>query len=149
MIDDYFWPNVNIKNPNDCWEWKGTLSNGYGIAFPFTNDVELAHRLSWRLTNGDIPRFIKGRKIVIRHLCNNRSCVNPRHLAIGNYGDNANDAKKIGRGIKLTKDQFITILYLHSIGVSQVDIRKRLRLSRAIVWKAVNGKGYSSYRMAS
>ncbi|WP_435988251.1 hypothetical protein [Sulfitobacter sp. SH22] len=28
---------------------------------------------------------------VVRHLCHNRRCVNPRHLAIGDRRDNLND----------------------------------------------------------
>lgn len=32
-----------------------------------------------------------GREEVVRHLCNNRRCVNPRHLTLGSQRDNNRD----------------------------------------------------------
>jgi len=26
-----FWDKVDKKGPNDCWEWAGSIKNGYGL----------------------------------------------------------------------------------------------------------------------
>jgi len=49
-----------------------------------------AHRISYELHKGIIP---EGK--VIRHICDNKLCVNPNHLQIGSVSDNNRD--KIGK----------------------------------------------------
>jgi len=58
-----------------CWHWIGDLQkNGYG-RLGVGRKHHLAHRISYRLFNGEIPDGLE-----IDHLCRNRSCVNPDHL---------------------------------------------------------------------
>jgi hypothetical protein len=88
-----FWRNVNIKNPDICWDWgKSTQSKGYGSVGVGYKKTALAHRIAYLLENGELPD-----NMVIRHKCDNRLCCNPSHLIIGTIADNNRDAKDRGR----------------------------------------------------
>lgn len=59
-----------------CWKWKGWKSgNGYG-RIRVKGLACTAHRVTYELLVGEIPCGL-----VLDHLCSERSCVNPFHLA--------------------------------------------------------------------
>jgi hypothetical protein len=96
-ISDRFWEKVAKSTSSGCWEWRSSIrGNGYG-AF-FTNLIgegrkcHGAHRFSWTLVNGPIPEGMW-----VLHKCDNRICVNPDHLFIGDRVDNMNDCASKGR----------------------------------------------------
>lgn len=69
--------NEKVRLGDGCWEWTAYVgSNGYG-RFYFEGRGALAHRWSYEFYKGQIPEGL-----VIDHLCRNRSCVNPEHLAV-------------------------------------------------------------------
>ena len=82
-----FWAKVNIGEEKDCWEWQGAyFVDGYG-QFYLTSSVKIrSNRMAWTLANGLIPKGL-----CVLHLCNNRKCVNPKHLYVGTRTDNAHD----------------------------------------------------------
>jgi hypothetical protein len=72
---DRFWSKV--EKTDTCWNWVSAISKeGYG-RFSLNGTNQLAHRVAWCLTRGEIPI---GK--VIDHLCRNRKCCNPNHLEI-------------------------------------------------------------------
>ncbi len=72
-LEERFWEKVDTSG--DCWEWLGSITNrGYG-QFMAQRKLKVAHRASYELLVGEIPKGL-----VIDHLCRNRSCVNPKHL---------------------------------------------------------------------
>ena len=79
--DERFLNHVSMEPMSGCWIWTGVIrKNGYGSAHSGnekdgTDKVELAHRLSYQLFKGEIPRGLE-----IDHLCRFRCCVNPDHL---------------------------------------------------------------------
>jgi hypothetical protein len=88
-----FMEKVSSTNPSQCWTWiAGKNLTGYG-QFWYKNKQVGAHRVSWILFRGPIP---KGKYVL--HSCDNPSCVNPFHLFIGTAQDNTLDMLKKGRG---------------------------------------------------
>ena len=92
MYINNFWNNVDKQGESDCWNWKASLQkSGYGNSYS-EQGVETAHRISYKLCYGEIPQ---GKEIM--HLCDNRRCVNPKHLVLGSRKDNMIDCSKKGR----------------------------------------------------
>ena len=89
-VKERFWKKVN--KTETCWLWTAATRAGYG-AFKIGKKIEGAHRVAYKLFNGDI-----GDKLVC-HSCDNKLCVNPEHLFIGTYSDNLNDSYDKGRKI--------------------------------------------------
>lgn len=87
-----FWSKTRPRR-NGCIEWLASKShNGYGQFGVNGKKNVRAHRFSWTIVNGDIPEGL-----CVLHKCDNPSCVNPEHLFLGTYKDNAIDMTLKGR----------------------------------------------------
>ena len=87
---EIFWNSVN--KTNSCWLWTGPIStNGYGL-FCFNSKITRAHRFSFTISKGEIPK-----DKIICHKCDIPLCVNPDHLWLGTHADNTADKMKKGR----------------------------------------------------
>lgn len=91
-LAERFWEKVQVVGLDECWLWIGSQSSlGYG-RIQIDGHVCLASRISWELLHG--PPAVG--QCVLHH-CDNPSCVNPRHLFLGDRRDNARDAIRKGR----------------------------------------------------
>ena len=97
----------------DCWEFNSVCTDNNGYPMVTLHGVQdRAYRHSFTFFKGKIPKGL-----VIRHVCDNRLCINPSHLTLGSHKDNVMDrverdrsakGEKNGRS-KLTEEQVLTI----------------------------------------
>lgn len=125
LIADNSQPSVTHSHEgSSCWHWTGGLSrDGYG-KLTLRGYERFAHRISYEAHKGPIPANAP----VVRHLCNNPSCVNPAHLAAGTHADNMRDKIVAGsvRGTnnpraRLTEDQVRAIKHSSESANTIVD----------------------------
>ncbi len=102
-----------------CWLWTDVLlKGGYGKIEGKCGRY-YAHRFSAMIHGLDMS------KPVVRHLCNNPSCVNPAHLETGTAQDNSDDKIKANRQprgqtngqAKLTEAEVLEIRRLYAEGL--------------------------------
>lgn len=122
--------------PNeDCLEWHGAISRGYGKYKGLQ-----AHRVAWFLETGDDPVGF-----YVLHRCDNRTCVNIDHLYLGTQSDNMRDMwKRGGRKhnnaiAKYTWEQICEIRTMHKTGKYSLEkIGRCFGMNRSMVYKIVN-----------
>lgn len=92
-----FSDKYTINEQTGCWEWHGSINDdGYGHVRDGQKIIR-AHQYSYLLFFGEIPEDCE-----LDHLCNNRICVNPKHLEAVSHTENVARIK----GRKETKDVF-------------------------------------------
>ena len=106
-LAERFWSKVDRRGENECWEWTAyRLRDGYGW-FRVMDKNHGAHRVSYALTSGAIPKGMQ-----IDHKCSNRACVNPAHLRLALHSENArnrtmNKGNRTGfKGVTKDKNRF-------------------------------------------
>ncbi|AXH46618.1 HNH endonuclease [Gordonia phage BobBob] len=127
---------------DSCWPWQGNVNDtGYGRVCVAGN-VTNAHRAAYRVTNGDVPDGL-----VVRHTCDNRRCVNPKHLILGTQGDNVRDMlwqrspRAFGR--RLTERDIIAIRRAHVGGTSRRAIAEQYGINYAHACGIISGQRWA------
>lgn len=141
----HFWAKVEIPSPARCWLWRGGRKGrdaGYG-KFRDTS----AHRYAYQMHKGEIPHGM-----MVRHMCGNKLCVNPAHLALGTAVENYADRFILGEATggvgeyglknpkaKLTEDAAAYIRE-NPDGMRCTDLAVKFGVSKATVSLIQSGK---------
>lgn len=122
-----------------CWIWGRSTSVEYA-AMTIRGKTHRCHRLAWMLTyQKQIPKGM-----FICHKCDNRKCVNPKHLFLGTQFDNMQDMVAKGRdgkastsmpgesnpSAKLTAKNVVAIRKRLTTGESQQSIANNFGVSQ-------------------
>ncbi len=127
-----------VDKPNECWEWFGKTSGR--ATFSFHNKSISAARFAFWIYTGHWPGDLH-----VCHHCDNKLCVNPRHLFLGTHKDNMQDAVKKGRrygkgNTKLTEDKIREIRAKHTTGTSAQKLAVMYNVGSTCIDAIVNRK---------
>ena len=136
-----FMSKVDVKGPDECWEWQAYQDrHGYGHT-QYENKLQYAHRVSYKIHCGEIPKDMN-----VLHECDNPACVNPKHLFLGTQADNIDDMINKGRnsapppqiGVnhwasKLTEEDVREIKTLIDKGWSAGDIADHFNVAKPTI----------------
>lgn len=147
-----FMAKTRVDEWTGCWEWTASKHRGTYGQISVGNRPKRAHRVSYELFCGTIPDGLH-----VLHKCDNRGCVNPRHLFLGTNADNQADMDAKGRRVivpskgeangsaKLTSTEAAAIRAAK--GVTEKALAAQFGISKSQVhnirsgrlWKCLNG----------
>ena len=131
-----------------CWLWTGaTNPEGYGIV-SIDGLPQGAHRVAWRICEGEIPKGL-----FVCHICDNPTCVNPYHLFLGTNAENQLDSARRGRNTKRIGENNVSaklrvedvreIRRLWEIeNIFQSTIASMFRVSERTVFRVIHRKSW-------
>lgn len=119
----------HLDKTGGCWIWRGALSKwGYGKFSLVTGSHSLAHRVSYEIYNGDIPKGL-----CVLHKCDVPACVNPKHLFIGTNKDNTDDAMRKGRNVKKLSPEKVREIRMMFLSSTQDEIAELYGVSQSCI----------------
>ncbi len=132
---------------DECWPWTACINHGTGYGqFTLGHRHMDAHRFAfWRATRID-PVGLD-----VCHSCDNKVCVNPKHLWLGTTRENHDDCNRKGRRPKgethwnaqLTEEKVRAVRLAHQNGVSFHELADQYGIHYGSVVRIVNGQRWS------
>ncbi len=130
-----------VKKTDSCWVWTaGFFPSGYG-SISINDRTYKVSRVVYELAHGKFDK-----KLYVLHRCDNKKCVNPKHLFLGTHRDNMKDMVKKGRQSrgedgrnKLTIREVLKIREtFKKAGVTKQYLANRFNVSRKLIANIIN-----------
>lgn len=147
---DQLYRKMRIDEVSECWNWKGlTFEKGYGQFHnsKLNGGVPLAaSRASWMIHNGPIAKGL-----FVCHRCDNRRCVNPKHLFLGTQKENMEDCaskRRVNHGedrpqAKLTDEKVAEARRLRQEGIGWIKLAVQFGVTKNCIRSAIQGQTWS------
>jgi len=142
---------INIDSETGCWLWQGTLIKGYGSFYlPERQQSVYAHRWSWELLNGPIPRGYE-----LHHDKCDKACVNSKHLRLLTHLEHMRlharsgiwDGAKNSQA-KRTTVQVLTIKFLNGfLGFKAKHISKVMKIPERSIYSIIARDSWKSIEL--
>ena len=143
-----FRAKVTVCGPDECWEWVGSISGGYGT-YRYREKTHKAHRVAFAMETGSWPQG------VVMHQCDNPRCCNPAHLKDGTHAENMLDMKLKGRGrscpgssskmAKLTEADVVRIL---TNKMSAADVMSLFKIGSSATYSILRRRTWKHVEVA-
>jgi hypothetical protein len=132
---DDVWKRVDVRDPEECWLWRGAIAGGYG-QIQIAGVKMPAHRAAFISSFGTHPG-----DLFVCHRCDVKLCCNPTHLFLGTSSENLQDASRKGliahgercARAKLTAAEVREIRRCDSAGEDRAAIADRFAITRSNV----------------
>lgn len=131
-----------------CWLWTLALSDSGHGKVSFNGKKVGAHKFSYQRSVGPVPDGM-----VVRHICDCPSCVNPSHLCLGVQSENVRDMvlRNRQRGAvgernshaKLNTGQILDIRRRAASGQRTIDLAYAFRVSSSQIRNIIRGDSWS------
>lgn len=127
-----------------CWIWVGSKdASGYGL-MSVNGKTARAHRISCGAFNGQVPDGM-----VVRHSCDNPSCINPAHLGVGTQQQNVADREARGRRdvrgeqVGTAKLSVSDVVAIRNSKLSLSVLAKMYGVDKSNIWTVRSGKSWA------
>ena len=151
---DSFMSKIKMGAIDECWPFMAYVHReGYG-QFRFNTGrrarVIPSNRMAWMVFVGTDPG-----DLFVCHTCDNKLCVNPRHLFLGTPRDNVMDMMRKGRNYvqvgprgyhwKLNQEQVDLIRDAHGrLGQTVSQLSRKFNVSRSTIGRIISHQTWKS-----